>query len=291
MPVTALLVAMVLAQSLSAAGAPSAGAVLLAQDEDRLEEDFGDPPPPPPLELDDEESEGGPVGEAPVLPPPVVEDSPSRPDSDRQDRERSGPRDGDDSEMDPMVTRAAQYGAGLGTLALCTGGGVGGICCGLLCLSGPISSVAFSLPLLAPCLMAASYVALGGAAGAAAGAVEGVLGQVLSEEEEGILWPTVATAGAGAGVMALIGGASLASAVFSPTFTTTPSPINANVQTPVACLFTGLSFALCGAYCVGVPLVGVLTYGATARPAAPEQTDREVMLKPAASVAVTAMAF
>lgn len=291
MPVTALLVAMVLALSLGPAGAPSAGAVMLAQDEDRLEEDFGDPPPPPPLELDDEESGGGPVGEAPVLPPPVVEDSPARPDSGEQDRQRTKPDDGDDAKMNPMVTRAAQYGAGLGTLALCTTGGLTGLCCGLACLSGPLFSLAFSMPLLSPCLIAASYVAIGGAAGAAAGAAEGALGQVLSEEEEGILWPTVATAGAGAGVMALIGGASLASAILSPTFAAGPSPINANLQTPVACLFSGLQLALCGAFCVGVPLVGVLTYGATAQPAASAETDREVMLKAAPSVAVTAMAF
>lgn len=297
MPVSVVVIALSLVGSLGHLEEPSPSPLRLAQDEDRLEEDFGDPPPPPPLEPEGEEGvdPADPVGDAPALPPPTVEETPDAPRADDDDRDRDRDRDDDDEGGNPVLIGLMQYGAGFGTLAGCTAVGTTGICCGLVCINPLLTPFAFSLPLLGSCISAASFVALGAGSGAAAGAVEALIGDTFGEDdvEVGLLWPTVATAGTGAGLMALMGAASLGSAILTPTFGA-PQPGNINFATPLSCLLSTTSLLLCGAFCVGTPIVGLLTYGTLASSAEGSQRDREVMLAPrvpAVALATPAMAF
>ncbi len=272
MPLPLFVAALSLALGIGApAPAPAIAAPLLAQD-DRLEEDFGDPPPPPPpLDAAEGEPPLDPVGDAPALPPPLVEDTPDAPspDDDEGNEEREAD-DGGDGESSVLLTRVLQYGAGVGTVALCGALGVGAGCCGVTCLTAALQPLLFSMPLLTPCLSALFSTALGAGAGAAAGAVEVLVGNTFGDEEGAFLWPTLAASGTGAGLLALAGGATVLSTLLSPAFNA-PQPGNLQFNTPVTCLFSSATLLLCGACCVSAPLAGVLTYGAIATPKAPAE--------------------
>lgn len=233
------------------------------------DEGFGDAPPLPPAAEDDAALDE-PLGDAPPLPAPTLGEGEGASPAPAADVETAPPDEpAEDEGGGVIVTRALQYAAGFGTLVACTGVGCLGLVCASPCLVTTFQPFAFTLPWLGPCVSAALLTGVGAGSGAAAGAVEGVVGDAFGSETGGFVWPALAAAGTGAGLLALFSGAALASQLATARFIG-QDPLALRFDSTFGCLFASTAVALAGLYLVATPLAGLLAYGLTAAPAPPD---------------------
>lgn len=260
-------------------------------------------PPPPPVE------EGFDT-EAPPPPPPPDEDLKQAPPPDvegdgvyeepEESQERRRKR-GDESEgLDPMLTGAAQIGAGVATCAVCGLAGTG-ISCVVSLLTLPLAAI----PFLGTLVSGALGLTLCSATGGAVGAVEAAVGNLIGEEEAGYFWPMAAGAGVGAAyaslslVIALVQTAlGVASGTATPPLPGTPTGPNplAAATTPLSVVFGLATIGLCTVACLATPIVPAVVYGMVAVPKGSDELTvredtREEVGGPARTRVASAMPF
>lgn len=212
-----------------------------------------------------------------------------------QSRRRRARRQPRSEGLDPMLTRAAQVGVGVGTCAIC-----GGLSCLTSTGVGFVLTPLLVVPLLSTFVIGGLEVLLCGATGAAVGGAETLTGNWLGREEADFLWPVLAGAGVGAGSSALLLGVNVASYALNlgadaPTLEP-GAPVDPNAvlaaTNPLAAALSLAALGVCTAGCIAIPVVPVLVYGLVAEPKAAEGVRVDGQESPLPKAAVrTAMAY
>lgn len=283
-----------------------------------LAQDEGEPaPPPPPDTLGDappaaedsvaDDSVGEDMGAPPPSPPPAPGVTPPagarvvEPEADAKGprarmKERRRQRQAEADGLDPLLTTAAQIGAGTLTCGLCALGA-----CGVSTIGGfTLATLGVAaIPFVGILASGALDAFLCGTVGATVGGVEAFTGNLFGQEEGSLLWPVLAGAGVGVGASAVFTGVSLTVAALN---LSTPPPTRAPGETsdlnqllaatnPVALVLNLVALGVCVAGCAAIPIVPAIVYSMTAEPKGTTTAALQPPVMPSPNPARTAMAY